>query len=238
MTARRMSQPGLNGERDKEPVTVILRDSYATGPQEWSMTVTSIGPDIGALNIRIMNPDPNNKIKKHLPHPCGQYQPRGQPVLPRHVHPAAVRGPGRSRKIWTDKPGMDATSNSRIRQRTTPPCLGIRGWGVPVVPSQSGGRSSKKLKMVSYMDSTFDGGDVIQRHHHRCLYPNQARGAMTRWMRPKQAAAGKRRGRFPAMGGAPCRASALHTYRGKGNAAASSLVWMTTSFWVGLVMAT
>lgn len=39
-------------------------------------------------------------------------------------------------------------------------------------------------------------------------------------------------------GGAPCQASALHTYRGKGNAAASSLVWMTTSFWVGLVMAT
>lgn len=110
--------------------------------------------------------------------------------------------------------------------------------GVPVVFSLSGGRSSKKLKMVSYMDSTFDRGDIIQRHHHRCLYPNQARGAMTRWMRPKQAAAGKRRGRFPAMGGAPCQASALHTYRGKGNAAASSLVWMTTSFWVGLVMAT
>lgn len=33
--------------------------------------------------------------------------------------------------------------------------------GVPVVFSLSGGRSSKKLKMVSYMDSTFDRGDVI-----------------------------------------------------------------------------
>lgn len=47
---------------DQEPITVTLRDSYATGPQEWSLTVTSVGPDIGALNIKIMDPDPNNKI--------------------------------------------------------------------------------------------------------------------------------------------------------------------------------
>lgn len=139
-----------------EPIIVTLRDSYATGPQEWSVKVSSIGPDVGALNIRISDPDPNNKIKEHLsPVSVDNTNPMNNQFFPDLFTQLRFEVWDGDQKIWNDKLGTDGEIQLTDPSKNNPAAPGYLKLRVPV-RSQPGGQSEKTLKMVSYVDSTLD----------------------------------------------------------------------------------
>lgn len=119
----------------QEPITVTLRDSYATGPQEWSLTVTSVGSDIGALNIKIMDPDPNNKIKEHLsPASVDNTNPMNNQYFPDMFTQLRFEDWDVGQKIWTDKLRTDGDIELTDSSKNNPSAPGYLRLRVPVAP--------------------------------------------------------------------------------------------------------
>ncbi|WEV63931.1 hypothetical protein [Bifidobacterium sp. ESL0732] len=51
-----------------DPIVIDLVDPLSIGTQHWNVTVKSLGNDVGSLQMKFLDPDPNMKIKyKQLP---------------------------------------------------------------------------------------------------------------------------------------------------------------------------
>ncbi|MEK0305969.1 hypothetical protein [Bifidobacterium favimelis] len=146
---------GVSGE----PIAVDLRDAFSSGPQTWTIGVSSLKGEMGRLTIKFMDTDPNRKVKAHMsPTSMGEPGPlnnRYYPDLFTQLHFEVLDG---ERKVWDGKLGTDGEIQLEDPSKNNPSRPGYLKMSMPV--DLKPGDAEHTFTMRVYVDSTMDKDEL------------------------------------------------------------------------------
>lgn len=152
------TDPVSTGEAGK-PIAVDLRDSFSSGPQTWTIGVSSVKEEMGRLSIKFVDTDPDRKVKEHLaPTSLGATGPmnsRFYPDLFTQLRFEVLEG---SNKVWEGKLGTDGEIKLDDPNRNAPAKPGYLKMSMPF--ELKPGDPERKLTLRVYVDSELDKNDL------------------------------------------------------------------------------
>lgn len=152
------TDPVSTGEGGK-PIAVDLRDAFSSGPQTWTIGVSSVKQEMGRLSIKFVDTDPDRKVKEHMsPTSLGQSGPlntRYYPDLFTQLRFEVLDG---SNKVWDGKLGTDGEINLDDPARNAPAKPGYLKMSMPL--KLKPGDLEHKLTLRVYVDSELAKEDL------------------------------------------------------------------------------
>lgn len=152
------TDPVSTGEAGK-PIAVNLRDAFSSGPQTWTVGVSSVKQEMGRLSIKFVDTDPDRKVKEHLaPTSVGQNSPlnvRYYPDLFTQLRFEVLDG---DNKVWDGKLGTDGEIQLGDPNKNEPAKPGYLKMSMPL--DLKPGDPERKLTLRVYVDSTLSKDDL------------------------------------------------------------------------------
>lgn len=136
-----------------DPIIIDLVDPLSSGTQHWNVTVKSLGNDVGSLQMKFLDPDPNMKIKyKQLPASAtnGSIDQMNYAYYPDLFTQLRFSVSDGSRQLWTGKLGTEGNlnlSDPAANNAKAP------GWLSARVPAPIHAGESKTYQVNVYVDS-------------------------------------------------------------------------------------
>lgn len=152
------TDPVSTGEAGK-PIAVNLRDSYSSGPQTWTIGVSSVKQEMGRLSIKFVDTDPDRKVKEHLtPTSVGQNGPLEHRYYPDMFTQLRFEVLDGDNKVWDGKLGTDGEIKLDDPNANAPAKPGYLKMNMPL--DMKPGGPERKLTLRVYMDSVLDQDDL------------------------------------------------------------------------------
>lgn len=138
-----------------EPIPVDLRDAFSSGPQTWTIGVSSVKQEMGRLSIKFVDTDPNRKVKEHMsPTSMGQAGPMNNRYYPDLFTQLRFEVMDGGRKVWDGKLGTDGEVKLDDPSMNNPSKPGYLKMSMPF--DLKPGDAERKLTLRVYVDSEFD----------------------------------------------------------------------------------